>query len=149
MVFPNNPIFFLQFIIFPLIIFFICYQVGLTVDKLVQFLGIPRIAIILFAYFLFMVGMVRTSMLVISDEHISGPGTEINLFPVKLPLIDSECSFEDRRTGKFRCRCLVIKNKYKKGEICLPSVYFTSELFDMIINLIRDTNEQRQAKISA
>ena len=143
LVFPNNPIFFLQFIIFPIIILFICHKVGLTLDGVIQGLGPIRILIIIFAYFLFVIGMVLSSIVIISDEYISGPGTMVNLFPVKHPLIDSECSFEDRRTGKFTCECLIIRNKNKRGEICLPNVYFTYDLFDEIINLIRRTNEQK------
>lgn len=113
-------------------------------DLIVKYLGAIKVLIIIFAYFLFVAGMVASSMLVITDEHISGPGTALNLFPVKLPLAGSECTFEDRRTGKFRCEYLIIRNNYKNGEICLPNVYFTYELFDEIINLISEVNEQRQ-----
>lgn len=142
-VFPNNPLFFLQFIIFPLIIIFICHKVGLTVGSIIQNLGAIRILILIFAYFLFVAGMVFSSLVVISDEHISGPGTIFNLFPVKHSLIGSECSLEDRRTGRFTCECLIIRNKNKSGEICLPNVYFTYDLFDEITNLIRQVNGQR------
>lgn len=140
-VFPNHPLFFLQFIIFPLVIFFILYQLGWTIEVIVRNLGILKIGIIVFAYFLFVAGMVISSILVITDKHISGPGTIVNLFPVKLPLEGSEYSFEIRRTGRLRCECLVIRNKYKNGEICLPNVYFTYELFDELINLISHVNK--------
>ena len=144
LVFPNNPIFFLQFIIFPLLIGFICWKIGITFSGVFQTLGPIRIVIIIFAYILFIIGMIRSAILVISDDFISGPGTELNLFPVKLPLIDSDCAFESRSTGRFRCECLIIRNKYKKGEICLPNVYFTYDLFDEITKLIKEVNEQRQ-----
>ena len=142
LVIPNNPIFFLQFIIFPLIIGFICHKVGVTVNNIVETLGTVRIMIIIFTYILFVIGMVLSSILTITDDFISGPGTALNLFPVKLPLIDSECAFENRRTGRITCECLIIRNKYKRGEICLPNLYFTYDLFDEIINLIRVVNEQ-------
>ena len=144
LVFPNNPIFFLQFIFLPFLIGYICHKAGITVDSIVQTLGPIRIAIIIAAYFLFVIGIIKSSILIISDDFISGPGTEINLFSVKLPLINSECAFESRSTGRFRCECLIIKNKYKKGEICLPNVYFTYDLFNEIMNLIKIVNEQRQ-----
>ena len=104
-------------------------------------MGSIRVIIIIFAYFLFIIGMVFSAIVVITDEYVSGPGNALNLFPVKLPLVGSECSFEDRRTGKFRCECLIIRNAYK--EICLPNVYFTYELFDEIINLIQKINERK------
>ncbi len=144
LIIPNNPIFFLQFIIFPLIIGFICHSVGVTVNNTVQTLGTIRIMIIIFTYILFVVGMVLSSVLIITDDFVAGPGTALNLFPVKLPLIDSECTFEDRRTGRIVCECLIIRNKYKEGEICLPNLYFTYDLFDEITNLIKLVNEQRQ-----
>ena len=144
LVFPNNPIFFLQFIIFPLLIGFICWKIGITFSGVFQTLGPIRIVIIIFAYILFIIGMIRSAILVISDDFISGPGTELNLFPVKLPLINSDFAFESRSTGRFRCECLIIRNKYTTGEICLPNVYFTYDLFDEITNLIKEVNEQRQ-----
>lgn len=141
-IFPNNPLFFLQFIIFPLIIYFICHQVGWTLDWIVEKLGAVRIAIIVFSYFIFVIGMVLSSLLVITDEYIRGPGNITNLFPVRLPLVDSECFLENRRTGKISCECLIIRNKYQPGEICLPCLYFSYELFDQIVNLVRRINEQ-------
>lgn len=140
-VFPNHPLFFLQFVIFPFIIMLILHQVGWTIEVIVQNLGILKVGIIVFAYFLFVAGIVMSSVLVITDKHISGPGTVVNLFPVKLSLEGSECSFENRRTGKLRCECLVIRNKYKNGEICLPNVYFTYELFDELVDLISHINK--------
>ena len=80
--------------------------------------------------------MVFNAIVIISDDSISGPGTEINLFPVKHPLVGSECTIENRRTGRLYCKCLVIKNKFNKGEICLPNVYFNYDIFDEITNLI-------------
>lgn len=142
-VFPNNPMFFLQFIIFPLILGFIAHKTGITVKSTIELLGINKIMFLIIVYFVFMFVMTLNSILVISDEDISGPGT-FNLLPVKYPLIGSECSLEDRRTGKLTCECLIIRNKYKSGEICLPNLYFTYDLFDEIINLIKMTNEQRQ-----
>lgn len=141
-VFPNHPLFFLQFIVFPFIIMLIFHQIGWTIDVLVKNLGIIGVAIIVFSYFLFVAGMVRASILVITDEHISGPGTFLDLFPVKLPKAGSEYSFESRRTGKFMCECLIIRNKYKKGQICLPNVYFTYELFDELIDLISHVDKR-------
>lgn len=143
-VIPNNPLFFLQFILFPALIAFICYKLGFTVDSIVTALGSIRVIILIFAYFLFIIGMFFSAIVIITDEYISGPGNALNLFPVKIPLIGSEYSFEDRKTGKFRCECLIIRNAYKSGEICLPNVYFTYDLFDEIINLIRETNEKKQ-----
>lgn len=98
--------------------------------------------IVVVAYILFIIGMILNAIVIISDKYISGPGTIVNFFPVKHPIIGSECTLEFKLTGKFSCECLIIRNKYKRGEICLPNVYFTYDLFDEITNLVRVVNEQ-------
>ena len=141
-IFPNNPLFFLQFVFLPALLAYIAAQLGVTVHSAIETLGILKIMILVIAYIVFIIGMVFNAIVVISEDSISGPGTEANFFPVKHPLIGSECTVEYRRTGKLNCESLIIRHKYNPGEICLPNVYFSYDLFDEITNLIRIANKQ-------
>jgi len=82
-VFPNNPLFFLQFIIFPGMLAFIASKVGVTVQNTLEVVGVTKVIIVIFSYFVFIVLIVLNSLVTISDEEIIGPSGGLRLFPLK------------------------------------------------------------------
>ena len=68
---PNNPLFFLQFIIFPAILAFIANKVGITVKSTVELLGTTKIVLIIFLYFLLIIGIVLNSLIIIESDNFA------------------------------------------------------------------------------
>lgn len=146
-IFPNNPLFFLQFIIFPAVLISIGERMHFTLKGTVELIGATKLTLIIFCYFLLVLGIVLNSLVMVDDLSIRGPAGGFRLFPLTLPFKGAEYSIEKRRTGRLVCNCLIIRNRLIPGTICLPDVYFTKDFFDQIINLIRKANEQNEAKI--
>lgn len=146
-IFPNNPLFFLQFIIFPAVLISIGEKMHFTLKSTVALMGATKLTLIIFCYFLLVLGIVLNSLVMIDDISIRGPAGGFRFFPLTLPFKGAEYSIEKRRTGRLVCDCLIIRNKLVPGTICLPDVYFTKDFFDQIINLIRKTNEEKKTEV--
>lgn len=141
-IFPNNPLFFLQFIFLPAVIIALAQRAHVTLENAVMFLGATKLTLIIFCYFLMVVGIVLNSLVTIDDNSIRGPSGGLSLLPPTILFVGAECSIEKKRTRRLTYDCLIIRNKNKS--ICLPSLYFTHDFFDEIINTIRIANEQKR-----